>query len=145
MTNNGKILYFILIFHDYLKKKIEPFITGIYFISLILIVSVYSLLISELRIVIFDKRADTYIIHSNEAIFFIFLIEFLLSCLFEDKFNFSFFFWIDLISLISFITETDFIWNNISNLITSNNIQSKEITKNEYLERMNIATNASST
>ena len=141
----GKILFFFIRIYRYLCSKIEPFISSVYFVSFILVVATISLLNGDLKVAGFGHSADEFFNHLNEAIFFIFLIEFLLYLFFEHNFIGSFFFWVDFFSLISFIPEVELIWHPFSVMISGDRKSVVEEFENLYLKTTSIASGASST
>lgn len=92
-----------------------------------------------------NKSVDDVFARMNEVSFIIFLMEFILSSLFESNFIGSFFFWIDLISMISVIPEVQFIWIPISQSFSQGDLNPDDISQNKEIQRTSIATGASST
>ena len=104
-----------------------------------------SLLVSDLKVAGFDHSSDDFFAHVNEAIFFIFVVEFLLGVCFEHNFIGSFFFWVDFFSLVSFIPEVELIWHPFSVMIAGDKKSVVEEFENLYLKTTSIASGASST
>jgi hypothetical protein len=94
-----------------------------------------------------NQNVDNTFSLMNEISFFVFFMEFLLSSLFESNFIGSFFFWIDLISMMSVIPDVPILWNPIANSISGGNsdLDPFEISNNKEIQRTGIATGASST
>ena len=81
----------------------------------------------------------------NEITFFVFMLEFLLSSLFESHFIGSFFFWVDLISMLSCIPDVQIIWNPLVQLVGGGQIDPNDVGQSKEVQRTGIATGASST
>ena len=108
--------------YNFSKSKVEPFISGIPFISVILILSAWSLFCQDIQYSALDKHVDGLFTLMNEISFFVFFTEFMLSSLFESNFIGSFFFWVDLISMISVIPDVQIIWNPVVDLFSGGQV-----------------------
>ena len=75
-----------------------------------LIVTVYALIGEDLRLLYFKQEADLFFMNSNIATLVIFSLEIILSCFAKKKYFNSFFFWLDIISTISIITDIEPVW-----------------------------------
>lgn len=84
------------------------------------IVTLYALLGDDLRLIYAPKSADPVFTNLTIVSLVLFSLELILSCFgYEDYFN-SFFFWLDLVSTTSLITDIEPIMNAISGIDTSN-------------------------
>jgi hypothetical protein len=76
----------------------------------ILILSVFALLNDDIRLVLLPKSVDKTFEKLNEIVFCILFFEFLIFCILRKRFIFSFYFWLDILSLMSLLPEVHFIW-----------------------------------
>jgi hypothetical protein len=67
----------------------------------------------DLKIICFTAQADPVFSLLNEIIFIILCLEFLILVLFNKNYIGSFFFYLDLLAVLSMIPETDFIMKNM--------------------------------
>jgi hypothetical protein len=78
-----------------------------------MIVTIYSLFCDDIKLLFYEKDADyTFMILTSIALAF-FLIELILGVIGKDGYLNSFYFWLDLISTLSLVTDIDPIWNLI--------------------------------
>jgi hypothetical protein len=75
------------------------------------VITVYSLFGDDLRMLAFDSNADTTFYILTAISFFFFAVEITLSCFAKDDYWLGFYFWLDLISTISLITDIGWIMN----------------------------------
>jgi hypothetical protein len=83
--------------------------TSIYITILILILTIYSLFNQDFKILALTKNSDPTFLILNEVLFILCFILFMISLLFEDEYIGSFFFYLDIVELLSMIPDTDFI------------------------------------
>lgn len=77
------------------------------------LVTIYALFGDDIRLAFFSKGADSTFYALTFASLILFLIEIILNSIAkEDYFN-SFYFWLDLISTVSLITDIGWIWDPI--------------------------------
>ena len=76
----------------------------------ILLLSVFALLNDDIRLVLLPKKVDKTFEKLNEIVFCILFAEFLVFCILRKRFLFSFYFWLDILSLLSLLPEVHFIW-----------------------------------
>jgi hypothetical protein len=62
----------------------------------------------------FDKSYDLNFDFFTTIAFILFSVELLLLSLVNPEYLFGFYFWLDLISTVSMITDIGYIWNNIT-------------------------------
>jgi hypothetical protein len=110
----------------------------------ILLLSLFSLLSDDIRYLVLPSTVDYGFTIFNEFLFIFFGIELLLNTLYEHHFIGSFYFYLDLIALLSVMTEVQFIWGPISQAIQDENEDPNMISNNPHLQRVNYASNASS-
>ncbi len=99
---------------DFLVKLFENIYSNIFF----LLCSVFTLLQEDLKILTLPLTVDKPFHRVNEIIFFFFIIEFLVISLCKKNFRGSFFFYLDLISIISMVPDVHLIWDPIVNMMT---------------------------
>jgi len=83
----------------------------------IIILSIFSLFHEDVKILSLPKTVDYPFHHVNEFIFFFFLFEFLVFIFGQKNFIGSFYFYLDIVSLLSLIPEVHLIWDPILSLI----------------------------
>ena len=78
-----------------------------------MLVTFYSLFCVDIKFLVYEKDADyTFMILTSIALAF-FLLELILSCIGKEGYLNSFYFYLDLISTLSLVTDIDPIWNLI--------------------------------
>jgi hypothetical protein len=102
---------------DKLKYFMHKLVDNMYFHIIILTLAVFSLFNDDVRLLAVPKSADILFHHLNETVFFIFLGEFLIMCFVKKKFFGSFYFYLDLISIISLLPEVHLIWDPLMTLL----------------------------
>lgn len=73
------------------------------------IATIYALILSDLNVIFFSPDVDTLFNILSGVVFFMFLIEFVLSITTKEDYNWTFFFWLDLLSIFSMILNIDWI------------------------------------
>lgn len=99
------------------KKKIYKLIESNLSQLLIIVLSCFSVINDDLRLCALSLKVDSSFFLINEFIFVFFSVEFILLCVCSSKFINSFYFWVDLVSIISLMPETHFIWTPIQALL----------------------------
>jgi len=99
----------------FLHEAFEHIIMQIF----IILLSIFSLFHEDIKILSLPKTVDYPFHHVNEFIFFFFLTEFLVFILAQKNFIGSFYFYLDIVSLISLLPEVHLIWDQILYLIES--------------------------
>jgi len=78
-----------------------------------MIVTFYSLFCDDIRLLLFEKSADhTFMILTSIAMA-LFFVELILSSIGTEGYLFSFYYWLDLISTLSLITDIEPLWDLI--------------------------------
>ena len=116
---------------EILIKILENIYTQIF----ILLCSLFTLLIEDLKILALPLTADKPSDRINEFIFFLFLLEFIVTTFCKKNFRGSFYFYLDLISIISMIPDVQIIWSPIVGLIENSSTTIKEILGNSYFAK----------
>lgn len=99
--------------------KIKMFLDAASVQIIMTIVTIYALLGDDLRLIYAEKSADPVFTNLTITALVLFSLELLFSCFgYEEYFN-SFFFWLDLVSTASLITDIEPIMNSISGVNTS--------------------------
>lgn len=83
----------------------------------IILLSIFSLFHEDIKILSLPKTVDYPFHHVNEFIFFFFLLEFCVFILAQKDFVGSFYFYLDIVSLVSLIPEVHLVWDPILFLI----------------------------
>ena len=84
------------------------------------LVTIYALIGEDIKIICFNKSADNVFTGMNAFAFAIFCIEIILACIAKPDYFNSFFFWLDLISTLSLITDIEPVWLAITGSGTHN-------------------------
>ena len=84
----------------------------------ILLLSVFALLNDDIRLMSLPKSVDKIFIRLNEIVFCLLVAEFLILCIFKKKFICSFYFWLEVLSLLSLLPEVHFIWLPLEHAIS---------------------------
>ena len=82
-------------------------------------VTVYALIGDDVRLLAFNKHADDFFTWLNVLTLSLFTIELFLSSIGVKEYFGGFFFWLDLLSTISIITDIDFIWEALITSLSS--------------------------
>lgn len=122
----------------FLLKLVENIYSHIF----ILICSVFTLLQDDIRNLALPVSVDQAFFRVNEFIFFLFLIEFIVISVCKKNFCGSFYFYLDLISIISMIPDINLIWNPIVDLMENSSTTIKEILGNSYFTKGSKASQA---
>ncbi len=99
------------------KELLMHSVENIFVQILILILACYSLFHQDIMFLCLPKVIDVPFEHTTEATFFFFLIEFIIFLIAKKKFVGSFYFYLDMISLISLLPEVHLIWSPLLTLI----------------------------
>jgi len=83
----------------------------------IILLSMFSLFNDDIKVLALPKTVDYPFHHVNEFIFFFFFTEFMVFILSQKNFVGSFYFYLDIVSLLSLIPEVHLIWDPILNLL----------------------------
>jgi hypothetical protein len=75
------------------------------------LVTVYALFGDDIRLAIFTKPADNYFFTLTSISMLLFIFEIVLSSIALDGYFNSFYFWLDVISTVSLITDIGWVWD----------------------------------
>ena len=88
-------------------------------LMLMTIASVYALILSDLNIMFFSRAIDIIFAVLSTIVFLLFFIEFILSSIAKDNYNFTFLFWMDFLSLLSMLVNIEWVVQPTRNFISS--------------------------
>jgi class 3 adenylate cyclase len=77
------------------------------------IVTLYALFGDDIKIAVFTKSEDVVFNYITTFALVIFTIEITINALVQDNYFNSFYFWLDIVSTISLITDISWIWDSI--------------------------------
>ena len=97
-----------------LKFKIRRFINSILIQFLLFSFTLYGLLGDDMRLYFFTKESDSFFLALNIITLLLFSAEIILSSIAISQYFGNFFFWLDLISTLSIITDIEPLWNAIT-------------------------------
>lgn len=123
---------------DFMLKLFE----NIYFHIFILLCSVFTLLQEDLKILALPLTVDQPFYRVNEFIFFLFVLEFFVISICKKNFRGSFYFYLDVISIVSMIPDVHLIWDPIVDLMENSSSTIKEILGNSYFAKGSKASQA---
>jgi hypothetical protein len=103
---------------DILRKFMYHLVDNIYLHIFVLFLSVYSLFMEDISNICLSKSVDPIFEHINEGVFFFFFTEFLLLIISKKNFIGSFYFYLDMISIISLLPNCSLIWNPLIQVIS---------------------------
>jgi hypothetical protein len=95
------------------KKLVENFLDHYSVVILMTIVTAYSLFFDDLRVLTMPKSVDETFYVVTFVGMMLFTAEIVLRTYAQDDYVYSFFFWLDIISTITMITDIPWIWNLI--------------------------------
>ncbi|CAG9322321.1 unnamed protein product [Blepharisma stoltei] len=77
------------------------------------LLTIYALFGDDLRLALTSKPADDVFYGFTTACLFFFSVEIILSSIFKEGYWLSFFFWLDVVSTLSLVTDIGWIWNKM--------------------------------
>jgi len=92
-----------------LKKTISDLLDKNITALIMTIATIYALILSDLNIIFFSQDVDIIFNILSGVVFILFLAEFILSTTTKEDYNGTFFFWLDLFSILSMILNIDWI------------------------------------
>ena len=95
------------------KIKIEKLLENYYWVGVMTIVTFYALFMDDIRFLWIPKSADLTIDICTIICMSLYLIELFLGIIAVEKYFLSFYFWVDLISLLSMIPDISFLLEQI--------------------------------
>lgn len=75
------------------------------------LITFYSLFFDDIRVLVLHPDADDICYGVTTACMLFFIIEIILASLVKEEYFLSFFFWLDLVSTISMITDIGWLYN----------------------------------
>lgn len=108
------------------EHQVHRVIESVLFHVLVLFLSIFSLFNNDIMTLTLPVSVDHTFHLLNEIVFVFFLSELIIFSIFKPNFLGSFFFYLDIIALISLIPEVSFLWIPITYALTG-----KEIDKND--------------
>ena len=97
-----------------MKTKIRKFINSITIQFLLFVFTIYALFGDDMRLYFFMKSSDTTFMTLNIITLLLFTFEIILSSIGVQGYFGNFFFWLDLISTVSLITDIKPLWDLIT-------------------------------
>lgn len=88
------------------------------------LITIYALFFDDFRVIIFTKDEDNFFYFITCLCFIIFSLEIVVSYLTNPNYAFSFFFWLDLFSTMSLITDIGWLMEKVYSSATLNNASS---------------------
>jgi hypothetical protein len=76
-------------------------------------VTIYTLFFDDLRMLAFPKSSDTVFYNLSFLAMLIFTAEFIISCFALDGYFLTFFFFLDLLSIITMVPDVGWLWVTI--------------------------------
>ena len=95
------------------KIKIEKLLENYYWVGVMTLVTFYALFMDDIRFLWLPKSADLTIDIFTIVCMTLYVIELILGIIAVDKYFLSFYFWVDLISLLSMIPDISFLLEQI--------------------------------
>ena len=77
------------------------------------LVTIYALLGDDIKLLTTTKEADIYFTWCTSIALVLFMIELILASIGKEGYLNSFFYWLDLVSTLSLVTDIPFVWNQI--------------------------------
>jgi hypothetical protein len=93
------------------------------------VVTIYTLFFDDIRVVLFKKKWDNIFFSLSFFSMIIFAAEFIISCFAIDNYPMTFFFLLDLLSIITMIPDVGWLWELIVGESQSNSSQATDIAK----------------
>ena len=89
------------------------FLDNKYYTIFMTIITLYALFGDDIRLLAFTKTADDAFYVITSACLGFFTIEIVLASIAKDDYFLSFYFWLDVISTLSLITDIGWVWDEI--------------------------------
>jgi hypothetical protein len=102
---------------DKIRKCLYVSVDNIYIHVFVLLLSIYSLFLEDISHLCLHPNVDIYLKYINQGVFFFFLSEFLILIIAKKKFIGSFYFYLDMISIVSLLPNCPLIWDPLLALI----------------------------
>ena len=83
--------------------------------TFISIITIYALFGDDIRLAVCSKSADPYFYSITCVVMVIFFAEIILQSIAIEGYFMNLYFWLDLISTLSLITDIGWIWNRVVN------------------------------
>ena len=100
-------------------KRLNKILDSYVFIGFMMSITLYVLFISDIQASFLTIDVDDIINISQVICFSLFTLEIILSCICQENYILSFFFWLDIISTISLLEDISFIFNPLINSLSS--------------------------
>lgn len=110
-----------------IKKKVEEFLNNSTLTILMSIITIWVLFADDIRMLATSMESDDTFTILNIVFMSLFFIEYLISCYALPNYLFSFFFWLDLISVISMVLDIQWFYTFIINEISGNLVPGSKI------------------
>jgi hypothetical protein len=81
--------------------------------TLMTLITIYALLGDDIKMMTTSKSADVYFTIMTSVALLLFLVELIIQSIGKADYCNTFFFWLDLISTVSLVTDIEPIWNRI--------------------------------
>jgi hypothetical protein len=81
-----------------------------------IVVSLFTVIVlfgDDARVALFTNEVDNYVDTILLFCWLVFIVELVLSCLFKDGYWFSFFFWMDIVSIITLPSDIYYLTNSV--------------------------------
>lgn len=93
------------------------------------VVTIYTLFFDDIRVVLFKKKWDNIFYSLSFVSMIVFAVEFIISCFALDGYFMTFFFLLDLLSIITMIPDVGWLWELIVGEGQSSSSQATDIAK----------------
>lgn len=123
---------------NFFKHHVNLIMESVIFHIIVLALSIFSLFNNDVMTTFLPTTFDSAFHHINEFIFIFFLLELILFSLFKDRFFGSFYFYLDIVALISLLPEVSFIWNPLSVVLTGNVIEKDDPTMSTIVSNLHL-------
>jgi hypothetical protein len=77
------------------------------------IITIYALFGDDLRLLTCPKSIDDYFFAASSVCLFFFTVEIILASISQEGYFLGFYFWLDLVSTVSLITDIGWLWDII--------------------------------
>lgn len=111
-----------------IKAKVYSFIESTAIIIFMMLITVFVLFSDDIRQVGVDRSKDEYFYYTVLVCFTFFFIEIILTFYSKPDYRWGFFFWLDIISTLSLLLDTEWVSDLIFNGSTSNTASQKSAT-----------------
>jgi hypothetical protein len=95
------------------QKKVFDFLEGVPVTAVIILLTFMALYMDDVRLTAFDRDADETFMYITIVVFLVFVVELIVRSAVQPQYAMGFFFWLDLVAILSMIPDIYIWWDPI--------------------------------